>query len=48
MSGEFIGSGAAGNGCRPEFGWYPEDGDAIERFVEKIGKLKNKVERRKL
>ena len=48
MPGEFIGSGTVGNGCGLELGWYLEDGDTIELFVEKIGKLKNKVERQKI
>jgi 2-keto-4-pentenoate hydratase/2-oxohepta-3-ene-1,7-dioic acid hydratase in catechol pathway len=45
MPGEFIGSGTVGNGCGLELGWYLEHGDAIELEVEKIGVLKNKVER---
>jgi 2-keto-4-pentenoate hydratase/2-oxohepta-3-ene-1,7-dioic acid hydratase in catechol pathway len=45
MPGEFIGSGTVGNGCGLELGWYLEHGDAIELEVEKIGILKNKVER---
>ena len=45
MPGEFIGSGTVGNGCGLEIGWYLEDGDAIELEVEKIGILKNRVER---
>jgi len=45
MPGEFIGSGTVGNGCGLEIGWYLEHGDAIELEVEKIGILKNKVER---
>jgi 2-keto-4-pentenoate hydratase/2-oxohepta-3-ene-1,7-dioic acid hydratase in catechol pathway len=47
MPGEFIGSGTVGNGCGLELGWYLEDGDTIELEVEKIGILKNKVERQK-
>jgi 2-keto-4-pentenoate hydratase/2-oxohepta-3-ene-1,7-dioic acid hydratase in catechol pathway len=45
MPGEFIGSGTVGNGCGLELGWYLEHGDVIELEVEKIGVLKNKVER---
>ena len=45
MPGEFIGSGTVGNGCGLELGWYLEHGDAIELEVEKIGTLKNRVER---
>ena len=45
MPGEFIGSGTVGNGCGIELGWYLEHGDTIELDVEKIGVLKNKVER---
>src|SRR5215212_1592068 len=46
MPGEFIGSGTVGNGCGLELGWYLEHGDTIELEVEKIGTLKNRVERR--
>jgi 2-keto-4-pentenoate hydratase/2-oxohepta-3-ene-1,7-dioic acid hydratase in catechol pathway len=45
MPGEFIGSGAVGNGCGVELGWFLEHGDTIELEVEKIGVLKNRVER---
>jgi 2-keto-4-pentenoate hydratase/2-oxohepta-3-ene-1,7-dioic acid hydratase in catechol pathway len=45
MPGEFIGSGTLGNGCGLELGWYLEHGDSIELEVEKIGVLKNRVER---
>jgi 2-keto-4-pentenoate hydratase/2-oxohepta-3-ene-1,7-dioic acid hydratase in catechol pathway len=45
MPGEFIGSGTVGNGCGLELGWYLEHGDTIELEVEKIGILRNKVER---
>lgn len=45
MPGEFIGSGTVGNGCGLELGWYLEHGDTIELEVEKIGVLRNKVER---
>jgi 2-keto-4-pentenoate hydratase/2-oxohepta-3-ene-1,7-dioic acid hydratase in catechol pathway len=45
MPGEFIGSGTVGNGCGLELGWYLEHDDTIELEVEKIGILKNRVER---
>lgn len=45
MPGEFIGSGTVGNGCGLELGWYLEHGDSIELEVEKIGVLKNRIER---
>ena len=45
MPGEFIGSGTVGNGCGLELGWYLEHGDTVELEVEKIGVLKNRVER---
>lgn len=45
MPGEFIGSGTVGNGCGLELGWFLEHGDAIELEVEKIGVLRNRVER---
>ncbi len=45
MPGEFIGSGTVGNGCGLELGQYLEHGDTIELEVEKIGILKNRVER---
>jgi 2-keto-4-pentenoate hydratase/2-oxohepta-3-ene-1,7-dioic acid hydratase in catechol pathway len=45
MPGEFIGSGTVGNGCGLELGWFLEHGDRIELEVEKIGVLKNRVER---
>lgn len=45
MPGEFIGSGTVGNGCGLELGWYLEHGDTVELEVEKIGILKNRVER---
>jgi hypothetical protein len=38
-------SGTVGNGCGLELGWYLEHGDTIELEVERIGILKNKVER---
>jgi 2-keto-4-pentenoate hydratase/2-oxohepta-3-ene-1,7-dioic acid hydratase in catechol pathway len=45
MPGEFIGSGTVGNGCGLELGHFLEHGDSIELEIEKIGILKNKVER---
>lgn len=45
MPGEFIGSGTVGNGCGLELGWYLEHGDTIELEVERIGVLRNRVER---
>ena len=45
MPGEFIGSGTVGNGCGLELGQFLEHGDTIELEIEKIGILKNKVER---
>lgn len=45
MPGEFIGSGTVGNGCGIELGRFLEHGDTIELDVEKIGVLKNTVER---
>jgi 2-keto-4-pentenoate hydratase/2-oxohepta-3-ene-1,7-dioic acid hydratase in catechol pathway len=45
MPGEFIGSGTVGNGCGLELGWYLEHGDSVELEVEKIGVLRNRVER---
>lgn len=45
MPGEFIGSGTVGNGCGLEIGHFLEHGDTIELEIEKIGILKNKVER---
>lgn len=45
MPGEFIGSGTVGNGCGLELGWFLEHGDTIELEVEKIGILRNRVER---
>jgi 2-keto-4-pentenoate hydratase/2-oxohepta-3-ene-1,7-dioic acid hydratase in catechol pathway len=45
MPGEFIGSGTVGNGCGLELGRYLEHGDTIELEIEKIGILRNKVER---
>ena len=45
MPGEFIGSGTVGGGCGLEIGRYLEHGDTVELEVEKIGVLRNKVER---
>lgn len=45
MPGEFIGSGTVGNGCGLELGIFLEHGDEIELEVERIGILKNRVER---
>src|ERR1700676_5291228 len=45
MPGEFIGSGTVGSGCGLELGWFLEHGDTVELEVEKIGILKNRVER---
>ena len=45
MPGEFIGSGTVGNGCGLELGWFLDHGDTIELEVEKIGVLRNRVER---
>ncbi len=48
MPGEFIGSGTVGDGCGLELGWYLEHGDSVELEVEKIGVLRNRVERQDL
>jgi 2-keto-4-pentenoate hydratase/2-oxohepta-3-ene-1,7-dioic acid hydratase in catechol pathway len=45
MPGEVIGSGTVGGGCGLEIGHYLEHGDTIELEVEKIGVLRNRVER---
>lgn len=45
MAGEFIGSGTVGGGCGLEIGHYLEHGDTVELEVEKIGVLRNRVER---
>ena len=45
FAGEFIGSGTVGNGCGLETGRFLEHGDTIELEVERIGVLRNKVER---
>jgi 2-keto-4-pentenoate hydratase/2-oxohepta-3-ene-1,7-dioic acid hydratase in catechol pathway len=45
MPGEFIGSGTVGDGCGLELGRFLQDGDTVELEVEKIGRLRNRVER---
>lgn len=45
MPSEFIGSGTVGNGCGLELGWYLEHEETVELEVEKIGVLKDRVER---
>lgn len=45
FAGEFIGSGTVGNGCGLELGRFLEHGDTVELEVERIGVLKNQVER---
>ena len=45
MPGEFIGSGTVGNGCGLELGRYLEHGDVVELEVERMGVLRNIVER---
>ena len=45
FAGEFIGSGTVGNGCGLETGRFLEHGDEIALEVEKIGVLRNTVER---
>ena len=45
FAGEFIGSGTVGNGCGLEHGRYLRHGDTIELDVERIGVLRNTVER---
>ncbi|WP_237478345.1 fumarylacetoacetate hydrolase family protein [Lichenibacterium dinghuense] len=45
FAGEFIGSGTVGNGCGLETGRFLEHGDEIELEVERIGVLRNRVER---
>lgn len=44
-AGEFIGSGTVGNGCGLEHGRFLQHGDTIELEVERIGILRNRVER---
>lgn len=45
FAGEFFGSGTVGNCCGLETGRFLEHGDTIELQVEKIGVLRNRVER---
>jgi 2-keto-4-pentenoate hydratase/2-oxohepta-3-ene-1,7-dioic acid hydratase in catechol pathway len=45
IAGEFIGSGTVGNGCGLEHGRYLRHGDTVELEVERIGILRNRVER---
>ena len=45
--GECFASGTVGNCSGYELGCYLEDGDIVELEIEKIGVLKNKVERQK-
>ena len=45
FAGEFIGSGTVGNGCGLETGRFLEHGDEIELEIERIGVLRNRVER---
>jgi 2-keto-4-pentenoate hydratase/2-oxohepta-3-ene-1,7-dioic acid hydratase in catechol pathway len=45
IAGEFIGSGTVGNGCGLEHGRYLHHGDTVELEVERIGILRNRVER---
>lgn len=44
-AGEFIGSGTVGNGCGLEQNRFLEHGDVVELEVERIGVLRNRVER---
>jgi 2-keto-4-pentenoate hydratase/2-oxohepta-3-ene-1,7-dioic acid hydratase in catechol pathway len=44
-AGEFFGSGTVGNCCGLELGRFLDDGDTVELEVEKIGVLRNRVER---
>jgi 2-keto-4-pentenoate hydratase/2-oxohepta-3-ene-1,7-dioic acid hydratase in catechol pathway len=48
MPGEFIGSGTVGNGCGLELDRFLKHGDMVELEVEKIGRLRNRVERQDL
>lgn len=41
--GEFIGSGAVGNGCGLELGRWLKPGDVVELEVEHLGVLRNRV-----
>lgn len=46
FAGEFLASGTVGNGCGLEQGRFLQHGDTIELEVERIGVLRNRVERR--
>ena len=43
MPGDLLGSGTVGTGCGLELNKWIKQGDQIELFIEKIGKLENKV-----
>lgn len=43
LATDFMGSGTVGTGCGLELDKWIQPGDSIELFVEKIGKLKNRV-----
>lgn len=45
FAGEFLGSGTVDNGCGLEHGRFLQHGDTIELEVERIGVLRNRVER---
>lgn len=45
-TGEFVGLGTVGCGCGLELGRYLQSGDVVELYVERIGKLRNRVVRR--
>ena len=45
FAGELIGSGTVGNGCGLEHGRYLRHGDTVELELERIGVLRNTVER---
>ncbi len=42
-AGEFIGLGTMGQGCGLELGRYLQHGDVVELYVERIGRLRNRV-----
>ena len=44
-AGEFFGSGTVGNCCGLEIGRFLDSGDTIELRVDRIGALRNRVER---
>ncbi len=46
-AGEFIGFGTVGFGCGLELGRYLQDGDIVELYVERIGRLRNRVLRKR-